>query len=151
MDVNRQAPVIAKTEMQITADRQTVWETLVDFETWPEWRRDVRSMSLRGTVAPGSTFEWRAGPGTIKSRLEEVDAPSKIAWTGSTLGTKAVDVFRLEAHDGGTLVTEEESWDGLLAWLLRSRMRRTLRAALDRGMEELKVEAEKRARQSAAA
>lgn len=151
MDINRTAPVTAKTQMQIAADRQTVWDALTDFETWPEWKRDVRSMSLRGPVAPGSTFEWKAGPGTIRSTLEEVDAPGRIAWTGSTFGIKAVDVFRLEARDGGTLVTEEESWDGLLARLFRSRMRRTLQSGIDQGIEALKAEAERRARQSAAA
>ena len=108
-------------------------------------------MSLRGPVAPGSTFEWKAGPGTIKSRLEEVDAPRRISWTGSTFGTKAIDVFRLEARDGGTLVTEEESWDGLLARLFPSRMRRTLQSGIDRGVEALRADAERRTRQSAAA
>jgi len=151
MDMDRTAPVMAETQLQIAADRQTVWDTLTDFETWPVWKRDVRSLSLRGPVAPGSTFEWKAGPGTITSRFEEVDAPSRIAWTGSTFGIRAVDVFRLEAGDGGTLVTEEESWDGLLARLFRSRMRRTLQSAIDDGMQALKAEAERRARQSAAA
>jgi uncharacterized protein YndB with AHSA1/START domain len=151
MDIKRTAPVVARTQMQIAADPQTVWDALTDFETWPAWKRDVRSLSMRGPVAPGSTFEWKAGPGTIKSRLEEVDAPRRIAWTGSTFGIKAIDVFRLEARDGGTLVTEEESWDGLLARLFPARMRRTLQSGIDRGVEALRVEAERRARRSAAA
>ena len=151
MDIDRTAPVIARTRLQIAADRQTVWDVLTDLESWPVWKRDVRSLSLRGPVAPGSTFEWKAGPGTIMSRLEEVDAPGRIVWTGSTFGIKAVDVFRLEARDGGTLVTEEESWDGLLARLFRSRMRRTLQSGIDHGMQQLKAEAERRARQRAAA
>lgn len=151
MDIDRRAPVTARTQIQIAADPQAVWDALTDFETWPEWKRDVRSLSLRGPVAPGSTFAWKAGPGTITSRLEEVDPPTRIAWTGSTFGIKAVDVFRLEARDGGTLVTEEESWDGLLARLFRARMRRTLQAGIDRGVETLRVEAERRARQRVAA
>jgi hypothetical protein len=151
MDINRTAPVTAKAQMQIAADQQTVWDALTDFESWPVWKREVRSLSLRGPVAPGSTFEWKAGPGTIKSRLEEVDTPRRIAWTGSTFGIKAIDVFRLEARDGGTLVTEEESWDGLLARLFRSRLRRTLQSGIDHGVEALRAEAERRTMQSAAA
>ena len=106
---------------------------------------------VAGPVAPGTAFAWKAGPGTIHSRLQDVDAPTRIAWTGSTLGIKAIDVFRLEARDGGTLVTEEESWDGLLARLMRSRMRRTLQSGIEQGMKELKAEAERRARLGAAA
>ena len=151
MDINRTAPVIARTQMQIAADRQTVWDALTDFETWPEWKRDVRSLSLQGPVAPGSTFQWKAGPGTIKSRLEEVDPPGRIVWTGSTFGIKAVDMFQLEAREGGTLVTEEESWDGLLARLFRSRMHRTLQSGIEHGLDALRVEAERRARQTTAA
>jgi uncharacterized protein YndB with AHSA1/START domain len=151
MDIDRKAPVIAKTQVQIAADPQTVWDALTDFETWPRWMRAVESMSLQGPVAAGSTFVWKAGPGTIKSRLEEVDGPRKIAWTGTTFGIKAIDVFRLEARDGGTLVTEEESWRGLPARLLRSRMRRTLLSGIERGMSDLKAEVERRTRDSAAA
>ena len=153
MDINRSAPVIAKTQMHIAADQQTVWDALTDFESWPAWKEEVRSLSLRGPVEPGSTFEWKAGPGTIRSRLEEVDGPRRIAWTGSTFGIRAIDAFRLETLDGGTLVTEEESWDGVLARLLRSRMRRTLQSGIDDGMRALRAEAERRAgtRTSAAA
>jgi hypothetical protein len=98
-----------------------------------------------------AAFAWKAGPGTIKSRLQEVDAPGRIAWTGTTFGIKAIDVFRLEARDDGTLLTEQDSWDGLLARLFRSRMHRTLQSAIDHGLEALKAEAERRARLSAAA
>ena len=151
MDINSAAPVKARTEMQIAADPQSVWGTLTDFESWPAWKQAVRSMSLLGPVAPGTAFAWKAGPGTIHSTLQEVDAPTRIAWTGSTLGIKAIDVFRLEARDGGTLVTEEESWEGPLARLMRSRMRRTLQSGIEQGMRELKAEAERRARLGAAA
>lgn len=148
MDINRAAPVMAKTQLLIATDQQAVWNTLTDFESWPKWKKDVHSLALRGPVAPGSTFAWKAGPGTIRSRLAEVDAPRQIAWTGSTFGTRAIDIFRFEAQNGGTLVTEEESWDGILARLFRSRMRRTLQSGIERGLQALKVEAERRARTS---
>jgi hypothetical protein len=146
MDIDRAGPVIAHTQMQISADQRTVWDALTDFESWPTWKRDVRYLSLRGPVTPGSTFEWKAGPGTIRSKLEEVDPPRKIAWTGRTLGIRAIDVFRLEERHGGTQVTEEESWDGLPARVFRSRMRRTLQSGIERGLQSLKAEAERRAK-----
>jgi hypothetical protein len=145
MDIDRNAPIIAKTQLLISADQQAVWKVLTDFETWPDWNEGVTSMSLRGPVAPGSTFEWKAGPGTITSRFEEVDAPHKIAWRGSTFAIKAIDIFHLEAKDGATLVTEEESWSGLLARLFRSRLRRTLQSDLERGLRSLQAETERRA------
>jgi hypothetical protein len=80
-----------------------------------------------------------------------VDPPRGSGWTGSSLGIRAIDVFRLEARDGGTVVTEEESWGGLLARLFRSRMRRTLQSGIESGIQALKAEAERRARLTDAA
>jgi Protein of unknown function (DUF2568) len=54
-----------------------------------------------------------------------VDRPHEIAWTGTTMGIKAVHVFRFQASDGGTLAHSEESWEGLLARLLKGYSRKT--------------------------
>ncbi len=151
MDVNLSAPVIAREEIRIDADVQTVWDVLGDIEHWPSWNKAVRSLTLHGSVAPGTTFDWKAGPGTIKSRIAEVDPPRRIVWTGVTLGIKAVDAFSFEASEGGTLVRQAESWEGLLARLFRSRMERTLRASLRDGLRSLKAEAERRAGAAVAA
>jgi hypothetical protein len=151
MDIDRNAPVIAHEQMSIAADVQTVWDVLSDLEHWPSWNKGVRTMALHGPLSAGTTFHWKAGPGTIKSRLAEVEAPTRIAWTGQTLGIKAVDAFTFEAADGGTLVHQSESWDGLLARLFRSRMERTLHESLRDGLRSLKAEAERRAGVAAAA
>ena len=151
MDVNLSAPVIAREEIRIDAAVQAVWDVLSDIEHWPAWNKAVRSLTLHGSVAPGTSFEWKAGPGTIKSRLAEVDPPHRIVWTGVTLGIKAVDAFSFEASEGGTLVRQAESWEGLLARLFRARMERMLRASLRDGLRSLKAEAERRAGAAAAA
>jgi uncharacterized membrane protein len=151
MDIDQNAPVIAHEQVLIAADVQTVWDVLSDIERWPRWNEGVRSVAVHGPVAPGTTFHWKAGPGTIKSRLAEVDAPRRIVWTGVTLGIRAVDAYSLEASDGGTLVRQGESWDGLLARLFRSRMERTLRSGLRDGLRSLKAEAERRAAAAVAA
>ena len=41
-----------------------------------------------------------------------VDPPREITWTGTTIGIKAVQVFRFQASDGGTLARSEESREG---------------------------------------
>ena len=145
MDINQHAPVIAHEELHIAADVQTVWDVLSDLEHWPNWNTAVREMAVHGPVAPGTSFDWKAGPGTIKSSIAEVEAPHRIVWTGVTLGIRAVDAFTFEASDGGTLVREAESWEGLPARLFRARMDRTLRSSLRDGLRALKAEAERRA------
>jgi hypothetical protein len=144
VEVSRKAPVVAASEIDIAASPETVWEVLTDFGRWPSWNPDVKSMSFSGEVGEGAVFRWRAGPGTISSTIRRVDRPRLIGWTGKTLGIDAVHVYRLEPRGGGTHVTTEESYEGVVARLVRGSLRRMLKTALDTGLDRLKTEAERR-------
>ena len=61
------------------------------------------------------------------------------------MGIKAVHVFRFQASDGATLARSEESWEGVLASLLKGYSRRSLDKAIRSVLSHLKVEAERRA------
>jgi uncharacterized protein YndB with AHSA1/START domain len=115
MDINRNAPATADGELRIDADPQTVFEVISAIDQWPSWNPDVRSVTVEGPVQPGTVFRWKAGPSSLISTLQVVDPPGEIAWTGTTMGIRAVHVFRFQASDGGTLARSEESWEGLLA------------------------------------
>jgi hypothetical protein len=148
MTVNEKAPVIADSEIVIAARPDDVWETLTDFESWPTWNPDVKSMSIEGEPRPGTNFRWKAGPATIKSRIQEMERPRVIAWTGKTFGISAAHVYVLNARDGKTAVRTEESYDGILARLFRERMQTMLKGSLDAGLQHLKAEAERRSREA---
>ena len=146
MDINAQAPAVARTEVEIRADIETVWRVLTNLQDWPRWKSDVSSLSLRGPLVPGSTFVWKAGRATISSTLREVEEPKSIGWTGTTMGIRAIDVFTLLSLDEHTTrVTEEESWEGTLVRLLRSRLQRTLQTSIEHGLRALKTEVERQA------
>jgi uncharacterized protein YndB with AHSA1/START domain len=142
--INRQAPVVGANEIEIAAAPQLVWEVLTGFECWPSWNPDVKSLSMHGPVAEGTQFRWKAGPGTITSTIQRVDPPRLIAWTGKTLGIRAVHFWLLELRDGGTSVRTEESYEGFVARLFRRPLQKTLDTALERGLRTLKVEVERR-------
>jgi hypothetical protein len=119
-----------------------VWEVLTRFARWPTWNLEVKSMSMKGPVAIGSTFRRKAGPGTITSTIQRLEPPRLVAWSGKTVGITAVDVFR---RDSTTLAREEEeSWDGLVARALRKPLQRTLDRSLENGLRHLKAESERR-------
>ena len=142
--INEQAPVVGRSELELAAPPETVWDVLTAIERWPSWNPDVKSMSMQGPVAEGSVFRWKAGPGTITSTIQRVEPPRSIAWTGRTLGISAIHVYRLEPADGKTLVRTEESYEGLVARLLRGSLQKTLDRALADGLRYLKDEAESR-------
>ena len=142
------APVLGTAALAIDASPEVVWEVLTAFRDWPSWNPEVKSLTLTGDGSVGSSFRWKAGPGTISSKVVESEAPHLIAWTGATLGIKAQHVYRLEARDGGTFVSTEETYAGLVAKLFRGSLQKTLDRALADGLAALKAEVERRARPS---
>jgi uncharacterized protein YndB with AHSA1/START domain len=139
VNANPHAPVFGASEIEIAAEPDAVWDVLTDFDGWPSWNPDVKSMSIDGDVAPGTKFRWKSGPASITSTIQRVERPRLIAWTGETLGMSAIHVYRLDARDGGTVVHTEESFQGWLARLLRGQMRKTLQNSLDSGLRHLKT------------
>jgi uncharacterized protein YndB with AHSA1/START domain len=145
MEINRNAPATAHGELQIAADPQTVFGVISAIDQWPSWNPDIKSVTVQGPVQPGTGFRWKSGPSTLTSTLQVVDPPQEIGWTGRTMGIKAVHVFRFQGRDGGTLARSEESWEGVLASLLKGYSRRSLDKAIRSILSHLKVEAERRA------
>jgi uncharacterized protein YndB with AHSA1/START domain len=145
MEINRAAPATADGEIHIVAAPETVWDIIAAIDEWPTWNPDVRSVRLDGPPAPGSVFKWKSGPSTLTSTLQVVDRPREFGWTGTTMGIKAVHVFRFEPKEGETLARSEESWEGLLATLLKGFSRKTLDRGIRSILGYLKAEAERRA------
>lgn len=146
MEINRTAPVRARRTVDVEAPIERVWDVLANVDDWPRWNADVKSAGIAGPVAPGTQFRWKAGPGTIESKLEDVERPQRLGWTGKTFGLSAVHVWRLESRDGGTHVTTEESMEGRLARPLRGMLTKNLEKSLDTWISGLKAESEIRAR-----
>jgi uncharacterized protein YndB with AHSA1/START domain len=146
VDVDRDAPVVVEKSVEIDAPPAAVWEVLVDVDAWPEWNPDVKSASLDGAFAQGSRFKWKSGPSTITSTIERADRPEIAGWTGTTVGARAIHVWRLEPTDRGTRVTTRESMSGLVPRLLSGSMRRKLEASLDTWLAEMADVATRRGR-----
>jgi uncharacterized protein YndB with AHSA1/START domain len=142
--INEQAPIVGASEIEIAAAPEAVWDVLTAFDRWPSWNPDVKSMTMRGTVAPGSVFRWKAGPGTITSTIRRVEPPRLLAWTGKTLGIRAIHFWWLEPRDGKTFVRTAESYDGLVARLFRGSAQKALDSGLEDGLRHLKAEVERR-------
>jgi uncharacterized protein YndB with AHSA1/START domain len=141
--INEEAPIVGASEIEIAAPPEVAWEVLTAIERWPSWNPEVKAASIQGGIDEGTEFRWKAGPGTITSTIQHVEAPRRIAWTGKTFGIKAIHVHTLEARNGATLVTSEESYNGLVARLFRGRLQKTLDSALENGLRRLKAEAER--------
>ena len=139
------ASVTGRAETHINAAPETVWEVLTRLENWPSWNSDVKWMRFDGPLAPGTEFRWKAGPGTIVSRLDKVEPPRYISWHGRTLTIDAYHEWWLEPREDGTFVRTEEAFFGTLARVLRRPLQKTLDKSFADALERLKHEAERQA------
>jgi uncharacterized protein YndB with AHSA1/START domain len=144
VDIDRKAPVQAAAEVVIAAPIDLIWSVQADFEGWPRWNPGVKRVSLKGPMAPGTTFEWKAGGMNITSKLEEVDPPCRIGWTGRAFGLRAVHVWHFAQEENGSRVRTEESFDGAIARMVPGLLTRKLIATLEQGVMALKGEVERR-------
>lgn len=144
MMINESAPVIASHEIEVEAKPEAIWAILVAVDRWPDWNPDVRATFIKGDLAVGTEFRWKAGPGTIRSTVMEMVEPHRLLWTGTTLGIKAVHLWQIERRGEKTLVRSEESWEGLLPGILRGNMKKMLSRSIQQGLIYLKKEAERR-------
>jgi uncharacterized protein YndB with AHSA1/START domain len=136
--------VTSSAEIDIDAPPERVWDVLTQFEKWPEWNPDVKSMSYEGPLVPGTQFRWKAGPGKIVSTLDRVEPPRYISWHGRTLTIDAYHEWWLEPRDGGTHVRTEESFFGTLARLGRRPLQNALDKSFADGVAHLKRGVERR-------
>ncbi len=145
MEINQTAPVTATDGTHIDAPVEMTWHILADIENWPQWNPAVSRVDLATPIVQDSEFRWKADGTTINSRMEEILPPHRLVWSGRTLGIRAVHVWKFETRDGGTYVTTEESFEGLVARLLARPLRKMLSKSLRQGLSALKAEAERQA------
>lgn len=138
MQINPKSPVRYTSTIDIAAPIEKVWAIMTDIEKWPEWNRDIGSAKLLGTLSPGTSFVWKAGPGTITSLLKEVTPNKTICWTGKTMGIRATHIWRIAQNGKGTRVTTEESWEGFVAKITKPLSQRTLEKSINSGLVMLK-------------
>ncbi len=144
MRIDESAPVVAHATIEIDAPMSVAWDVIADFERWPAWNAAVTTIALSGPLAPGTQFTWKAGM-SITSRLEEVERPDLLAWSGRTFGIRAIHVWSFSETDGKTLASSAESWNGPLPRLLPRPLRKQLKKSLDATMPPFRVEVERRA------
>jgi uncharacterized protein YndB with AHSA1/START domain len=142
MKTNKQATLIAHKEIFIQAPPEAVWKIHTDINSWGQWHPGITMTNLTGPLAAGSVFQWQTGGLTLTSTIQVVEPNQRIGWTGKAIGTQASHLWKMEAHQGGTLLTTEESMDGWLVVLLKLLMPKFLDKSLDTWMQNLKHKAE---------
>jgi hypothetical protein len=137
-----------RSEVEIAAPPERVWEVLTDFDTYPTWNPFMRSVV--GRCALGSKLTVRIEPPgaramTFKPTIRTLTAAHEIRWLGRLLAPGLFDGehrLAIEPLDGGrTRFVQSERFSGLLVGLFPKTL-----TATQRGFEQmnaaLKIQAE---------
>jgi hypothetical protein len=113
--VQRDAPVQARSSVIVDASQAQVWCMLTDIAHWPSWQPGIQAVSGPSPLGMGNQFSWRTDGMDIHATVALWESPHRIAWTGRASIAKAIHVFTLTPlGPDKTEVASDESMDGLL-------------------------------------
>jgi hypothetical protein len=116
-----------RTQVEITAPVDAVWEVLTDLAAYQDWNPFIVSAAGRAEVGEQLTNRMQPPGGravTFKPTVTEVEPAVTLEWLGH-LGLPGVFDGRhrfdlAPSGDGGTLVTHSEQFDGILVRFMRT-------------------------------
>ena len=111
-DIDRNAPVIAHHEIDISAPLERVWDLHIQVDDWPRWNTEVTAAKLDGAVVPGSSFTWTSYDFTVTSTIYDVEDRARILWGGAAQGIMGTHEWLFEPTGEGVHVTTNESFAG---------------------------------------
>lgn len=142
--INIKAPVKCNKTISINATPKKVWDILTDIDHWPDWHSELSKTQLNGAFKSGTGFVWKNGSTTIHSSLHSVEPMNHFGWTGKAFGSFAIHNWTLTETNNQTLVTVDESMEGLLVKLFKKQFSRILDNGLQTWLDMLKKESERK-------
>jgi uncharacterized membrane protein len=143
--INKNAPVQSGNQIEIQAPVDVIWNVLTDIQNWPKWQKAVTETVVEGKIEEGTTFRWKAGGLSFKSRIHTSKPHTAFGWTGTTIGASAIHNWTFTEKDQRTtIVVVEESLEGLLPKLFRKNFQKNLDNGVLKNLKELKEAAERK-------
>ncbi len=143
IEINEKAPAVSKQNILIHAPIEKVWSVLTNINNWPSWQSAVKEAKLKGTLAEGTEFVWKAGGLTFHSKIHTCNENHSFGWTGKTIGAQAIHNWKFETKENGVLVSVEESLQGLFPSLMKKQSKKSLSEGMSKNLNELKAACEK--------
>ena len=140
-----------KTEIEIQAPPEKVWNIIADIDKWHEWSPTINAS--RGKAALGSTVTitmmskeaGKDGP-KYSPKIIRLDEPKYFHWRAHMMAGFIFTndkIIELEKTDAGTKVTHKETFKGLLAALMKGQMEKGVPPMLNMMNDALKQLSEK--------
>jgi uncharacterized protein YndB with AHSA1/START domain len=140
--VDRDAPVLARHEIDIHAPVDEVWRLHTEVNAWTTWQTDITDARMDGPMEPGASFSWSSFDFPVTSTVYEVTGHERILWGGTANGITGIHEWIFEATPEGVHVVTNESFSGAPVEAARESMQQLLDASLVAWLAHLKRAAE---------
>jgi ribosome-associated toxin RatA of RatAB toxin-antitoxin module len=103
----------ATERMEMRASPERLYETVLDFESYPQWAADIKQVTVleRDDEGRGLLVSWRAAAfgrsTTYTLRYDYGNAPKEVSWVldHGDITSKLDGTYSFDPSDGGTQVT----------------------------------------------
>lgn len=142
IDVDRNAPVIARHTISITAPAVTVWALHTGVNEWPDWNTDITEARLVGPFEVGNSFEWTSHDFPVTSEVFAVENQRRILWGGPANGIMGIHEWLFDETPDGVTITTTESFAGAPVDAAVESMQAALDSSLTSWLAQIKRQAE---------
>jgi len=118
--INENANIRDSHSTIINASIETVWDILIDFNSWSSWNPQITKVVMEGIPEEEKDFQWNFGGTTFKSQVQAVNDKKLLSWSGKSLWIKGIYVWQLESDENQTIVTLSTSMQGSFITLVNS-------------------------------
>ena len=124
------SPVHTYDELTIRFESQVIWAWLIRAELWPKWYpywTEVKFLSHAGPdLKNGTVFTVKTSGLRIKTVVKDFVPFQRLAWRGGALGTQGYHAWLIERTAEGCKVITEEAQKGLIPFIFRVFLKRTI-------------------------
>ena len=117
---------VIKTEVDINASKEAVWDVLVDFPRYGEWSNFSR---VEGTPQVGNRLSMKMPGFSFRPTVTLAQPGEQLQWSGTLISERLFlgrHSFILTANpDGSTHVTNHEEFSGALTTLMQRFVRQS--------------------------
>ena len=137
-------PKQLRTEIQISAPINQVWQVLTDFDHWKDWNPTVKQAG--GSASVGSKLSISMSGGDCKEmsyqpHVAEANSPTMFRWRATMIAGFLFTndrVFELKEKNGGTELIHKEEFSGLMVPVFWKKMNQFVVPILEKMNKALK-------------
>ena len=137
-----------RTQIEIQASHQRVWDTLTDFESYPLWNPFIQA--IRGKLEVGEMLEVHITPPqgqkmVFRPTITHIEPGRSYSWLGKLLLPRVFDgehIFELDQDDDRVTLVHRERFSGLLVGMLWKSVDTNVRAGFEEMNGALKTRCE---------